>query len=358
MKRILKRILKRIVYEILERRGFKAYMANHYSQLIVTDLFETKAALKDIIWAYRKGFLSSRINNYKLTKDNYREYLSDYDYYRMFPLNGREQMWINDKLTTKYVLAPFDEFLPEYYFLLDAGKVVPLHNVKPGTYSLENVLEILKDKRKLAFKKEAASGGDGFYKVEYDDKIQVNGEDYSESEFMEMLSQLKDYLVMEYITAHSDIKKYYDGASGVLRIMVINEDEPKIVNAYIRVGTSVSGAIDAYTGSVSAVVDVESGEYSEAWMHDGVNFIRLENHPDSDIPFQGTIPKWEFVKEKILDMSKYLYKLKYLGFDVCVTDDGFKIYEINSHQGIELYQLSYPLLKNNPAADFFKTHIK
>lgn len=360
MQKLLRKVFKRIAYEFLRKKGFKHYMANHYGNLLVSDFFQSKISFKKKVWAYKRGFLSQRIIHYGITDDNYKDYLSDYDYYKMYPLNGYEKKWIDDKLTTKYVLAPYDEFMPAYYFMLNMGKVTPMHNVdRNKEYKLTDVLDKLKEVKILALKMEAGFGGEGFYKLEYNNNnIIVNEKVYTENEFINLLTRLDNYLVMEYIIAHDDIRKYYSGASGVLRIMVINEETPRITNAYLRIGSSLSGNIDAYTGSISAVVDLETGEYSDAWMHDGIDFKKNHVHPDSNIPFEGIIPKWTFVKEKILQISGYVPQLKYLGFDVCVTENGFKIFEINSHQGIELFQLTYPLLKDNAAAEFFKSHIK
>lgn len=355
----MKKVIRRLIFYSLKARGFKPYMASYFGGLILNDFFDNKVSLREKIWAYRRGFLSSRIRNYNLTEKNYKEYLSDYDYYKMFPLNGCEALWINDKLTTKYVFAPFDEFLPGYFFMLNDGKVTSLHNTEKIQCNISDVVEKIKEAGVLALKKESAYGGIGFYKVEFlADGFSINGQHYTEEELKSFLGSLKRYLVMEYIVAHDDIRKYYTGATGVLRMMVINEGTPQLANAYIRVGSSISGNIDAYTGSISAVVDLESGKYEDAWMHKDFDFIKVDEHPDSKIPFKGIIPRWDFVKENILKMASYVPQLKYMGFDVCVTNEGFKVYEINSHQGIELYQLSFPLLKDNPASEFFKKQIK
>lgn len=360
MSTLIEKVFRKCVYCYLSIKGFKPYMANHYSKLLTSDFFESKLKFGQKIWAYKKGFLSQRIIHYGINDENYKDFLSDWDYYKMFPLNGIERKWIDDKLTTKYVLAPYDEFLPAYYFMINGGKVTPLHNMERNkTYTLADVMDKLKAEKILAMKREAGFGGEGFYKLEYcDNDIIVNRKKYTEAQFTELLSSLSNYLIMEYITAHSDIKKYYAESTGVLRIMVINEGTPQIANAHLRIGSSKSGIIDAYDGSISSVVDIETGKYSEAWITSGHDYINIKFHPDTNLPLSGTIPKWEYVKEKILEISAYMPQLAYLGYDVCVTESGFKIYEINSHQGISLYQLTYPLLKDNEAADFFKSHIK
>lgn len=358
----MRKILKKFIYKILRFRKFNSYMANHYANLIVHDICDSENSFLDKIWTYRRGFLSSRIKNYNLTKENYKDFLSDYDYYKMFPVNGQEMVWINDKLTTKYIYAPFDEFFPEYYFMINNGNVTALHNIpRCREYSISDVVEKLKERKVLAFKMEASAAGVGFYRVEYiDDNFIVNGKILSEKEFVKFLSELKEYLVMEYITAHHEIKKYYDRSTGVLRVMVINEgNHPIIANAHIKVGSHLTGVLDANDGCITSVVDLDSGEFGkEVFIQNGFDFIRIEEHPDSKIPFCGIIPRWEYIKKKVIEMAEYTPQLSYLGFDVCVTEDSFKIYEINSHQGISLYQLSYPLLRDNPATEFFKKQIR
>ena len=66
------------------------------------------------IWAYRNGFLSRRIDQLGLNSINISTFLSDYDYMKLSPINGRFVFWIDDKFTTKYVLAKFKDWLPEY----------------------------------------------------------------------------------------------------------------------------------------------------------------------------------------------------------------------------------------------------
>ena len=49
---------------------------------------------------------------------------------------------------------------------------------------------------------------------------------------------------------------------------------------------------------------------------------------------EGIVPNWELVKEKLIEMAHYYPQLKYLGYDIAITQKGFEIIEINSHQGL------------------------
>ncbi len=357
----MKRAFKTLIYCFLRIRRFNPYMAEHFAGLIAEDLKSSEGSIRQKIWAYRRGFLSHRVYDYHLTDENYKDYLSDYDYYKLFPLNGREQIWINDKMTMKYVLHPFDAYLPAYYYLLNNGEITKLMNADPnGGSDISDLLLKIKEDGALALKKMAASGGDGFYKAEYQNgRLLLNGTEYTDEEAVVFLKGLQNYLVMEYIVPHKEIRKYYANSPGVLRVMVISSGgKPFVANAYLRVGTTDAGYLDAHTGSISAVIDIKTGAYSEAFYHDGISFRQVQIHPDSNLKFEGVIPNWNMVKQKVLEIASYLPQLNYFGFDVCVTEDGMKIFEINSHQGIELFQISGPLLKDNPASEFFKQRLR
>ena len=141
VRKIISRLLYRLFYKALIKKGFSAYMASYYTGHIISDLFvnEEKLSLKQRIWTLRRGFWADKLNFYQLTEDNYRDYLSDFDYYRMHPLNkGGYSRWIDDKLTFKYILSKYNEFLPEYYAEIDLGGNIawlmdyPLNSLRGG----------------------------------------------------------------------------------------------------------------------------------------------------------------------------------------------------------------------------------
>ena len=70
-----------------------------------------------------------------------------------------------------------------------------------------------------------------------------------------------------------------------------------------------------------AQVDIETGLLvTDGISTDGAN---LSKHPDSQIEFKEfTIPKWELVKETVLNAAKSLPGLFICGWDVTVTKDG------------------------------------
>ena len=47
-------------------------------------------------------------------------------------------------------------------------------------------------------------------------------------------------------------------------------------------------------------------------------------------------------------------QVRYMGLDLIITEEGFKILEINSHPGIFVFQHLYPLLKDGMKKEFFQ----
>ena len=77
-------------------------------------------------------------------------------------------------------------------------------------------------------------------------------------------------------------------------------------------------------------------------------------HPDTNVRLEGYLPNWQLITEKIVEISSYLPQLRYMGYDVVVTQEGFKIIEINSHAGLDYLQTNHPVLAYELTRDFFK----
>ena len=83
---------------------------------------------------------------------------------------------------------------------------------------------------------------------------------------------------------------------------------------------------------------------------------KIKKHPDTDYVFDGkSLPNWEYVKNKIMDICDHISSLDYLGLDVIITEDGMKLCEINSHPAMDYEQIMCgPALKKEKVNAFFK----
>lgn len=359
---VLKKIALRSVSKI---SGIRPYMANKLAIKIWDDFRnERRTTFIEKMWAYRRGFTSSKIIEYGLNEDNYKNYLSEFEYYKLFPLNENYSFWINDKVTVKYVLSKFSEHLPEYYFHLRKGNVFPAMDWNSGNnLSISSLIDLLTEKNSLAVKQESGSLGAGFYKLEYiNSMFKVNGEVVSKDDLTKLLNSLDSYLVSEYIANHDFVNNIFSGSANCVRLQVIKDgNQPAyIANSFMRFGTSKTGGVDSPSeGAVFTMVDIKDGSFGAGKMViDDNEVVDVAHHPDTKTAISGTLPYWDLITKRVLEMADYLGHLTWMGFDVVITNDGFKIFEINSHQAIERYQYYYPLLKDNPASDFLNKKIK
>lgn len=57
-------------------------------------------------------------------------------------------------------------------------------------------------------------------------------------------------------------------------------------------------------------------------------------------------------------ITEYLGLCEYMGFDICFTNKGVKIMEINSHSGIKHLQMRKPLLEEEWCRTYFVKKIE
>lgn len=340
-------LFKFLYSTIAEHYGYMGFMMKNWHRDLINDFLSSNTSIKDKIWANRRGFLSYRIKQYNLSESNIKCFLSDRDYRKLRPINNEFVVWVYDKVVLRYVLEKKKEYLPQYYFHLiyrhNEKRLIPLHDCPENIEcTSEGIVDLLKQKKELVLKPSEGSHGNGFYKLEcVDNEYYLNNNKIDELDLLKMLNSIKrDYAITEYVQMNESLKELYDKATYTIRIMSINEkgNNPWLADAYVRIATQKTGLTDNIAdGGICARIDMESGE-----IYDPEQIIEHEihscrTHPDTGKDIKGCIPNWSHVKQGVLDICKFLFQLEYLGFDVVVTETGFKILEINTHQDLHRY---------------------
>lgn len=328
-------------------------------------------------WALERGFYPGRVELYGLTEENYQSYLSDFGYFMIHPLNHHFKIWINDKLTLKYVLnsSGCELSMPEYYLYVENnGDYTYLMDAPKNIDKDKNFLiNLLREKKYLAVKPNSGtSGGRGFMKWEWDNgNIIVNNKPISIEEFEEISQQLQNHIVTEYAHEHEDLAKIWSESECTLRVIMaklpqkIHEDSVKwhCTVSYARFGSSVSGgASNLSSGGIGIGFDFETGKFNET----GIRYKRFcpdgqyicTEHPDTRAVWKECrLPNWHYVREMILKVCQHISSLDYLGLDIIITQDGMKFCEINSHPACDYEQIMCgPILRNEDARAFFDKH--
>lgn len=355
--------------EALLENGFTRRMAQEY-----LDKFESEreSGLFDpdfMEWAHARGFYAQSASTYGLTEDNYRDYLSDYEIDRIWPLNDWQRIWINDKLTLGYMLAgtEFESLLPEYYYYTAADRLVPLYNsgFRDG---IEGFCEVMREKGEFACKPCNGSLAAGFHLLAFaDGTYHVDGVASDEAGVAAFVDEHPNFIFQEFLRPNAEMAKI-DPLIHTLRIVMTNTTgtNPTTISSYLRfgIGKDKSGVTANYApptagdiGAYNLRFDIDTG-----WFGDGVIVYAAKNvpsprHPDSGVLAEGTIEEWPEVEETLKRLALRLGPVKYMGFDLGFTDKGVKLMEINSHPGVEYVQLHTPLIADERAGAYYRAEI-
>lgn len=366
--------------DALLKAGFAKKMANQYlnnlererksnaeAQFIDPDLLE---------WAHDHGFYGETAVALELTEDNYHDYLSDYDYCRVWPLNDWERFWINDKLTFAYMFAgtEFEKYIPESYYYVDANRILPLINSHMDK-SLDGFISLLKEKGEFACKPCNGGWGMGFNKLSYEDgKFYVGNKEASEADVRAFVTENRNYLYTEFFHPAEEWAKI-NPVIHTLRILMLNEDgvNPRTMASYFRFAVSDDSGITKNDDSKSnfnlprkpglrlfnVPFNPEDGTYGASTGKHSIllsyNAGRkdLDVHPDSGTYVDGKIKEWPELERMLKDMAIRLAPVEWLGYDLCMTDKGPKLMEINSHSGCTYLQMFTPYRKHPVLSEYF-----
>ena len=364
---------KSIILEDLLKDGVTKKFATFYIDLVQKELKNSAYNQEYVKWAHSKGFLAESAYAYGLNENNVNDYLSDYDYYKTWPLNDWSRIWINDKLTLKQILGEdeYKNFMPKYYFYTSVNG---MRHLKDCPKSVENLSEVeafkkvLKEVRDFACKPCNGTASKGFEKLSFVDGVfMLNDEPFAEEEIGKFIFEHPNYVFTEHIYPSKQFAKY-SSKIHTLRLVTLNVDgnNPKIIGGYLRIPHSKSGVANYVVigaenkddFNIFLEINEETGAFGNAriTLIDGVKPI--ETHPDTGEKLSGEIKDYSQLKAIVLGIAKKLNTLTYMGFDIGITDNGFKCMEINSHPGIKYMQIFKSLYKNEETSSFFKAKLQ
>ena len=349
------------------RWNMKLGNASMLQNAFATDYRNHRLQLWKIYSIHRKGFTVSDWCFMDLEEKDYAKYMSNVQYCKMHPINGRYSAWIDDKLTLKYLCAGtvLDTYMPEYYFQIDAsGRLMQLVDYKKqkAHVTVEDVAELLEEKEELAIKLIAGAIGQGFYKAEFiNGNYCLNGEILDKKDFCERIAELRDYIIIEYLHPHKEIAKFCPSTVNSIRYLVGRIDgRLEMIKGYIRFGTKGSGFVENYNaGGVLCYLD-KDGNFVEGNIIDrerNKNVV-VEKHPDSGVILKDRIPLWDEIVKASQLFDRVFPQLDYLGIDFVVTSKGkVKILEVNSLTSLDGLQMKDSILETE-ASKFFKKRMK
>jgi len=305
----------------------------------------------------RKGFLSESFIIYDLIKNNSNDYLPDFHRLKTLSINKSYSLILDDKLifesTFKHILR-----IPESYCVIKNGQFMPVGN--NSIVDTKSLIEFLKNKSALVLKPVDGGGGVGIYILRYSEKgITINGKLTSPGEINNLISKCKYFYISEFIVQGDYGNNLYPNSINTLRVITMKDpvtNKVFIPIAVQRMGNKTSEPADNWTqGGLSAEVDMETGVLSQGISYPVDGKLEWHSHHPSGNPIEGLkVPHWEEIKNKLIYAAESIHNLKYVGWDVVITSDGFMVLEGNNYSDVNLVQVHRPLLKDDRTRQFYK----
>ena len=355
--------------EEMLKEGFTAKMADYWLSCI--ELEKKQSGIYDskyMRWAHENGFLVAHAYAYNLNDDNKNYYLSDYDYYKMWPINNWTRIWINDKLTLKYVMnnALFSNYMPRYYYYSVPNKGICSLMDNPNIKGEQGFLDLLRTEGAFACKPNNGTESRGFFKLEYSNgSFSINGTEVEKEDIIHFIDTHPNYLYTEYLYPDT----FFSGYSTLvhtLRIMLVKEyaKPPVIAGIYLRLPVGENHAANynysyGQDGSFNLYVfpDIETGHFDCGYKVYANHVEKTFSHPQTGKELNGILPNFKLLKDFVCMLSKYLGSLEFMGLDMAATPSGYKLMEINSHPGISNHQIMMPFFKNSYLKGYFESKI-
>ncbi|CAA9499143.1 MAG: hypothetical protein AVDCRST_MAG13-2152 [uncultured Solirubrobacteraceae bacterium] len=312
----------------------------------------------DQVDVWRHGFVARQARLFDFEQFGFSGYLSEYARKRRVHRLNRNAGVLGDKLVAGLVLEAIGTPTPAIFGVMEAGQVVPLDRASERT-DLES---LLRRHDRLVVKPRDGSHGHGVLMVERRDGATVVNGSTATPLRPERLDRM---LVSEFVEQHEYARSIYPHATNTIRVMSLREHgsgRPFVVAAHHRFGTRSSGAVDnTGAGGLTADVDVATGALGRlaalpgGYLPVGARVRWSDDHPDTGARVTGTVvPRWPEIIAEIKRTMSRLPDFGWVGWDVAVTADGFKIIEGNPGPDIHGLQLHQPLLRDTRVRTLFE----
>jgi len=295
--------------------------------------------------------------------------------YRLFDLKNKTSLdnYLSNFHRIEYTgsINPNPEILDnkrlfyEFMFEQNLGKYLPdlLGYIQNGKFQGEKSLkDYLIERKKIIMRPCIGFSGSGIVICEWhESKMIVNGNQKIIESFQSKVREFDRYIVTEFCEQASFLNDIYPHSSNTIRIWTMNpqDKKPFIPIAILRIGRKKTGFLDNVDqGGLTAQINLETGELSSATGCPPSGKIKWHsNHPDTGSQIKGSkIPAWNQIKRELLSLVSEQPELKYVGWDILLTNENgkFVIIEGNNSPGFYSAQVHKPLLEDRLVRDFYR----
>jgi len=280
----------------------------------------------------------------KLSEAELLDYIPPYYYYNIYwesrhiglDKSKYESKFFQHKLFEKYDIPAIEIIARKIH-----GNLINVNN-EPITINFLIEEQLKTDDDALFFKPEYGRGGNGIVKLtKKSGNLQLNDQAISIENILPSLSQDEDYLIQNRFVQSKKMAEINEYSVNTLRVYSQRKGNEILIPACIlRMGVNNSFVDNFAQGGIINIIDVENGNLSEYAESNKVD-VKYYEHPRTKYVFSGKkVENWDEIKSKIKEFSSYLTACNEIGWDVAISETGFKILEINIRFGLDI-QLVY-----------------
>ncbi len=304
--------------------------------------------------ANSRGFTANQYMIYELNKNNYKDYISEYERWKMREINGPYKFIFDNKIVSH-------DFFKQYLNVAENLGWVKrgyVYNLSGGISSKQETIDLLKRQGRTILKPNHGGGGKDVYLIAYEEGFLLNKRSIDEDSLYKFIISKNDFLLNKYIIQHSYASSVFDQTVNTIRVVTIFDYEAgfsKIVAAIHRFGTFATVPVDnVSSGGLVSLITIETGELSEA--KSTISLDSYHEHPDSHQQIKGVIiPRWNDVLNQIKKVSDMIPFAKLIAWDIVITEKGFSVIETNASTGVNIFQL-WGGQKNSELGLYLKKH--
>lgn len=197
--------------------------------------------------------------------------------------------------------------------------------------SFKDFKNFIMGKEKIVTKEIANCGGKGVEVLSIDKSNLKN--EYNILKLYNSIVKKEQFLVEEYINQHDDLSRLYSGSVNSLRVISFLDDEGKthIMSSILRIGNN--GSVDNFSSGGMYTFVNEVGEVYVPAIDEKGNIFDV--HPISKCNIVGfKIPNYELVFPLIEKLALLVPTIRYVGWDIVITNDSVIVLEGNQYPGI------------------------
>ena len=269
----------------------------------------------------------------------------DYDVIGFYKLSHKQRKTMLTRGINNNFVKKLNE--KEYWHFFDNknefnkmfGKFIPRDWIYPISEKEEEAINWIKKHETFFAKPNNGQCGKGIEKINVKEWLKVNNES-DIKKLYNYLTENKLELLEEPIKQHDKMNKLNNSSVNTIRMVTVmnKQKEVTILTAFVRIGNG--GHVDNFnSGGMTAKVDVKTGKIvEEAVNKQGEIF---EKHPITGTTIKGfMIPCFEAAKEMVKEAAKMSEHVRYIGWDVAITEAGPTLVEGNQFPGHDIYQVA------------------